>query len=120
MFDFEKLEVYTHTRKMAHTVLAHLQSHRDMDPVLYDKLKEAVSNVVINLVQGTSRMVNEDKRQFYTSARGAAFESVALLQLLMDLDQVQEDDYDTFYAGLESSSKMLLGMIRSIDKQLGY
>ena len=117
MFDFEKLDVYQIVKEQNLKVLSILKSAKSIDPYIMDQWKRASLSILFNLAEGTGRMSEEDKRHFLTIARGSVYESVAILNLLKDLQLISEKDYSDLYQGYESSSKMLLAMYRSYAKQ---
>jgi len=116
MFDFEKLEVYNVIRKLNFDVYTLLNQNKSMDIFIKDQWKKASLNIMLNLTEGTGRMSVNDKKHFITIARGSVNESVALMQLLKDLGQIEEENYQHFYEKYEQVSKMLLGMYRSYTK----
>jgi len=113
MFDFEKLDVYQVVKNYSSKVLRFIFSHPAIDPYLQEQWKRATLNIILNLAEGTGRMVNVEKKQFLTESRGNVFESVAILELVKALGFIEEDSFKEFYDGYEQISKMLLGMIRS-------
>jgi four helix bundle protein len=115
MFDFEKLEVYGHLRHTVKKVHAFLIDKKELDSHLHEQLRNASTKMLLNLSEGTGRINNNDKREFYTAARSAAFEAVTVLQLMYDLHMLTESEYLDFYADFETASKMLLGMVRSFS-----
>jgi len=116
MFDFEKLDVYQIVKSQNLKVLNLLKSNKEIDPYIMDQWKRASLSILLNLAEGTGRMTDEDKRHFYTIARGSVYESVAILGLLKDLGIIKEKEYEELYMGYESCSKMLLAMYRSFVK----
>lgn len=117
MFDFEKLEVYAHLRMTAKKVLVFLKETDQVAPYLGEQLRKSSIHMLLSLSEGTGRMANPEKRQFYTVSRSAAFESVTILQLIRDLGTMDEEMYQELYADFETASKMLLGMIRSFNTE---
>ncbi len=115
MFDFEKLDVYQEIRTLNIRVLQMLLSQDNMDPYLKEQFKKASLSSLLDLAEGTGRMNNADKKRFYISARSSVFECVAILQILLDLSILDESSYEKFYKGYDKISRMLLGMIRSIE-----
>jgi four helix bundle protein len=115
MFDFEKLDVYQIVKDLNVKVLFFLKSST-IDSYLYEQWKRATLSALLNLAEGTGRMVDADKRHFLTIARGSVFESVAILDLLKSMNAIPENVYQEFYSGYEQISKMLLGMYRSYSK----
>jgi len=116
MFDFEKLDVYQIVKNQNLRVLSILKTNKEIDPYLVDQWKRASLSILFNLAEGTGRMTDQDKRHFYTIARGSVYEAVAILRLLNDLKIIDEKDFSELYAGYESCSKMLLAMYRSFVK----
>lgn len=119
MFDFEKLEVYQKVQDVNVKVLTFLSRATGIDSYIIDQWKRASLSALINLAEGTGRMSKQDKKHFYTTARGSIFECVAIMNLLKEIDAVDKVFYKDVYDEYESCSKMLLAMYRSMDKELG-
>ena len=117
MFDFEKLEVYQVVKSQNVKALALLNKLIDIDPYIKDQWKRASLGILTNLAEGTGRMTPQDKKNFYTMARGCVFECAAILDIMHETGIVDEASYQDLYAGYEQCSKMLLAMYRSMDKQ---
>ncbi len=113
MFDFEKLDVYNHLRALNKEVLKFLYAAPEIDPFLKEQWKTATVNAAINLAEGVGRIVDAEKKQYFTISRGAIFESVSLMHIVSDLNQISQADFTTFYDQYETVSKMLLGLYRS-------
>ena len=113
MFDFEKLDVYNHLRTLNKEVLRFLLSSSSIDPYLRDQWKIATIGAAVNLSEGVGRISDADKKQYFTLARGFVFESVSLMQIAFDLNQISQPEFSTFYEQYETVSKMLLGLYRS-------
>jgi four helix bundle protein len=115
VFDFEKLEVYQELRGLNLKVLTFLFAQKNLDPYLQDQFKRASLSALLNLAGGTGRMSSSEKKQLYITSRSSVFECVAILQVLHDTQIVEKSFYDELYNGFEKVSRMLLGMIRSLD-----
>ncbi len=113
MFDFEKLEVYQVIKNHNVKVQKFLLSEPAIDEYIMSQWKKASFDILINLVEGTGRMSDSEKREFLTLSRGCVFESVAIIDLLKGMGMLSEELYKEFYDGYEQASKMLLGMYRS-------
>ena len=113
MFDFEKLDVYQVIKATTSKILKFIFNHTTLDTYLKDEWKKSNMNIILNLAEGTGRMNNSEKKHFLTVARGSVFESVAILEILKELGQIEEEQFQDFYNNYEQISKMLLGMIRS-------
>lgn len=115
MFDFEKLDVYNEVRDVNKKVQEFVLNDQTIPSYLRENLKDTSLNILLHLADGTSRMTRNDKRNLYTQARCNVFICIALLQTMVDLDVIDQSNYQKFYTGYERVSKMLLGMIRSAD-----
>ncbi len=113
MFDFEKLDLYQIVKAQNLKVLKILKSNTSLDSYLMDQWKRSSLSILLNLAEGAGRMTDQDKRHFFTIARGSVYESVAILSLLKDMQSISEKEYEELYDGYESCSKMLLAMYRS-------
>jgi four helix bundle protein len=118
LFDFEKLEVYSKIRDLNKELLPWIFKHEEKNTYLCDQLKRASLSAMLNLSEGTGRMGVQDKKQFYIRARASIFESVSVLQVLLDINVMQNSDYEVFYSKYEQISKMLLGMIRNVSENI--
>ena len=114
MFDFEKLDVYQRIRGLNKDLLPFIFSIGKEHLYLKDQLMRASLSVMLNLSEGTGRMSDADKKQFYIRSRSSVFECVSILQTLMDLKKIEPEKYNVYYAEYEGISKMMLGMIRGL------
>jgi four helix bundle protein len=117
MFDFEKLEVYQVVKSQNLKALTYLNKAIELDFYIRDQWKRASLSILTNLAEGTGRMSTQDKKHYYTMARGSVFECTAILDLLHEMKVVDDPFYEDLYNGYEQCSKMLLAMYRSMDKQ---
>ncbi|MEA1879009.1 MAG: four helix bundle protein [Bacteroidota bacterium] len=113
MFDFEKLDLYQELKQLNLMVYQTIPGLKDLDSYVIDQWKRASLSSVLNLAEGTGKMTPNDKKHYYTIARGSVFECVAILEMAHRLGHIDESLFDIFYAGYEKVSKMLLGMYRS-------
>ena len=114
MFDFEKLEVYKKAKHLNKSITTFLQQTK-VDKVTHDQLRRALFSIMLNIAEGSGRFTNKDKRNFYVIARGSAFECVAILDYLCDLQQIEDIVYQQYYSFLEEISKMLYTLIKGLS-----
>jgi four helix bundle protein len=115
MFDFEKLDIYQVLRDLNHKVFTYLGEDEKIDQYIKDQWKKASQDSVLNLVEGTGKMINTDKKELLTISRGNIFQCVAILQQVFDLNLISTEKYEELYGKYEQASKMLLGMYRSYN-----
>lgn len=114
MFDFEKLEVYKKAKAFNKSVHRFLMETKT-DRVTHDQLKRAAFSILLNIAEGTGRFTKRDKRNFYVIARGSVFECVAVFDFLRELEVLDENAYQSYYAHLEEISKMLFALIKNLE-----
>jgi four helix bundle protein len=72
-------------------------------------------SIVLNIAEGSGRFTKPDKRNFYIIARGSVFETVAILELLLDQNSLDSPTQQKFYLQAEELSKMLFALIRGLE-----
>jgi four helix bundle protein len=113
MFDFEKLEVYQIAKALVVDTLKYIYTNPSLDPYINEEWKKASMAILLNLSEGTGRMVNADKKHYITVARSSVFECVAILEVISQLGHIPRPVAQCFDERYEKVSKMLLGMVRS-------
>jgi len=116
MFDFCKLAVYQKAKVFCIMVSKLLASGKS-DKTTKDQLRRASFSIMLNIVEGSSRFSNKDRKNFMIIARGSAFESTAIMEYLLDTSEIQKDVFDDYTDKLEQISKMLFGLIQNLDSK---
>jgi four helix bundle protein len=116
MFDFEKLDIYQHLKRLSIDILKFCADDPSNNLFYKDQLKEAVLKALFNLAESTARMNSGEKKKYLVNSRSAVFESVAILQIIDGMTGISLEKYEDFYDKLTSASKMLLAMYRSYDR----
>ena len=117
MFDFEKLDVYQAVKEQNIKVFRLLQTDNSIDEYVREQWKKVSLESVLNLVEGTGRLNNNDKKQFLILSRSSIFEAASILEMLHGMMIIDDDTHHEMYEGYEKCSKMLLGMYRSYNEQ---
>ncbi|MCA9381386.1 four helix bundle protein [Candidatus Dojkabacteria bacterium] len=113
MFDFEKLQVYQKS-KLLNRNLNSLIKNKRLDYVFSDQLKRASLSILLNIAEGSGKLSNKDKRNYYFRARGSLYECAAIIDILNHESIVSNLEHDKCYVQLEEISKMLYGLISSM------
>lgn len=117
MFDFEKLTVYSKTKKVNLQIKKVILSIDSLEKKIKDQLRRASISIVLNIAERTSRFSDADKRNIYVIARGSLLECVAILDLLKDDVIISKEQYFELYNKGEELSKILYVLIRGLEKK---
>ena len=115
MFDFENLIVYQKTKNFNKLLRTKILSD-SLDRTTYHQLRRSSLSIMLNIAEGSGRFTNPDKRRFFVMARGSLFETVAILQLIFEEQQIERKLYDEFYQSADELSKMLYTLVRKLEK----
>jgi four helix bundle protein len=114
MFDFQKLDVYQKAKTFCKEI-SRLMMNKNFDRVTNDQLRRASFSIMLNIAEGSSRFSNKDRKNFLVIARGSAFECVAILEYLYEMNDLKEDIFNSFTGNLDELSRMLFALIRKLD-----
>ena len=111
-FMFEKLEVYQRSLSFVEKTDELLESVKGKTQYSrIDQLSRASLSIPLNIAEGNGRFRPNDRRQFFTVARGSAFECVPVLQVFRRKKLIEDSDYKLLYSELQIISKMLSKLI---------
>ena len=82
MFDHEKFEAYQLAIAYWESALHLLEKIPAGNSAIRDQLKRAASSISLNIAEGCGRTQIEDRKRFYSIARGSAMECAAISDLL--------------------------------------
>ena len=115
MFIFEKLIVYQKARLLNKDILVFLETNNIKSSNMSDQLKRAASSILLNIAEGSGRQTKADKKNFYTIAKGSAYECASILGLIQDSGKIGDVIYADYYNRFLEIIKMLTGLIKSLD-----
>ena len=102
--------------KRSHLVIRGFLKEQKQIPRFYnDQLSRSSLSVVLNIAEGSGRMTNNDRKHFYIISRGSVYETVALLGLICEEYQISGQATKELLLGLETISKMISGLIKSMN-----
>jgi four helix bundle protein len=82
---------------------------------LISQMKRAAYSICSNLMEGSYRNNTKEFRQFCGIARGSAGELKYHLLLSKDLDYIPTETYELLIKEIETITKMLYGLIKSLS-----
>jgi four helix bundle protein len=114
MLDFQKLEVYQKSKNFCKEITPIL-GERNFDKITNDQLRRASFSIMLNIAEGTSRFSIKDIKNFFVIARGSAFECEAILEFLIETNEITQEVFLENDKKLEEISKMLFGLIKNLN-----
>ncbi len=115
-FLHEKLDVYQKSIVWVQAVDDLIKSAGDgISYPFVDQLTRASLSIPLNIAEGNGRWHKGEKQQFFRIARGSTFECAAILEILQKKHLVGDTLYQEAYSQLETLSKMLHGLINSVE-----
>ena len=69
----------------------------------------------MNIAEGGNNHYKNDKKRYYRMARGSVFESVSSLRLIKRRGLIDESKFNELYHECDELSKMISGLIKSVD-----
>ena len=114
MFKFEELIVYQEAIKLSSEIyrLTSLWPKQEIYGIS-DQLRRAVVSIALNIAEGSGRKVN-DFRHFLDISRGSCYECVAILTIAKNQKYIDSQSFSIFYTHLESLSKMISALKKSL------
>jgi len=116
-FAFEKLHVYQKSVDFADQICTKTEEFSRGYGFLVDQLNRASLSIAANIAEGNGRFTKPDRRNFFGIARGSVQECVPLLELAFRRKLLTSQDHETLKSHLEEISRMLSGLINSLDNE---
>jgi four helix bundle protein len=114
MFAYEKLEVYNKAYQTNQKVYGVLKVNHTIPPYVKSQLGRASLSIMLNIAEGSAKFSKRDRRNFYITARGSAFECSSLVCFLQDEGEIEVELKELLYNSYEEISKILFTMINNL------
>lgn len=75
-------------------------------------------SIILNIAEGSAKFSNKDRRNFYITARGSAFECASIIEFLYSENEISEELMSELSNEFEEISKMLFGLIKNLEKTI--
>jgi len=118
MLFYENLTVYQKAFKANQVIYRFLKYNTSIPMYMKHQLGRASLSVMLNIAEGVAKSSIKERKNFYTIARGSAFESASVIRFLISENEISEQEGNAIYNSFEEVSKMLYAMIKHENKQL--
>lgn len=82
-----------------------------------DQIQRAAVSIMNNIAEGYEKKSNEDFSRFLFISKGSCGEVRSMLYVALDLGYVQQNQYDELYALCLEESRILSGLIKSLNSK---
>ena len=117
MFPYEQLEVYKKAYQVNQKLYRFLKENKKIAPYTKNQLGKAGLSIMLNIAEGSAKFSIKDRRNFFITARGSAFESSSIICFLYDEGEITEELKNLMYSSLEEISKILFTMIQNLGNK---
>lgn len=83
---------------------------------LRDQIRRASVSVMANIAEGNGRRTNNDFANFLVQAHGSAAEVQSHLYVALDLEYLDQDDFDEIYGLFDEVSRMSMALAQHLRK----
>ncbi|MBN2890867.1 MAG: four helix bundle protein [Bacteroidales bacterium] len=80
-----------------------------------NQIERASVSIMNNIAEGYDRQTNKEFRQFLYIAKGSCAEVRSMLYLAAELEKISKEDFNRLYKLTEEISKLLFGLIKTIN-----
>ncbi|MFC1727700.1 four helix bundle protein [Patescibacteria group bacterium] len=116
-YNFERLEVYQlsiQLIKLSYKIAAKLPRHEDF--VLKQQLLRAITSIALNIAEGSGRKKRKEFCRYIRISIGSLQESVAIFKILLDLEEIDQVDFDKVNQIFEKLYFKLVKLEKSIKE----
>jgi four helix bundle protein len=114
LFVYEKLFVYRKAFEVSKIVYKLVKANNGIAVYAKDQFGRAALSIMLNIAEGSAKISNKDRRNFFVIARASVFECASLLSFLTDENEIEENLKSGIYEKLEEISRILYTMINNL------
>jgi four helix bundle protein len=119
MTNYKKLEVWTLSMELVKEIYKLTKSYPNEERYgLISQTNRAAVSIPSNIAEGMGRNSTKDTIHFLHISRGSAYELETLLSVAMMICIINEELYQTVINKLDSSIRLINGLIRHLEKKI--
>lgn len=85
MFPYEQLEVYKKAFLFNQKIYRLIKAHESMLFYVKSQMGKAALSIMLNIAEGSAKLSNKDRKNYFVTARGSVFESNSLVNFLYEI-----------------------------------
>jgi four helix bundle protein len=116
-YGFEKLSVWQNSRELAKSIYLVTKTYPTEERYgIVSQMRRAAISVSSNIAEGSSRNTAKDQAHFYTIAYSSAIELLNQLILSLDLEFIQDENYQALRLNIEQITNQINALQKSLFK----
>jgi four helix bundle protein len=116
--DFEEFPIYRECLELIKDIKILTSKVKDYKyAFLNDQIRRSTSSILLNIAEGSGKWRKKDKSNFYRVSKGSAFESIAIIELFIIYELINEKDGKIIKNKLCNISKGIQNLIYSVEKR---
>lgn len=113
-FRFRKFRVYQDAKTLHREVLITVNQFSREYFYLSDQVKRSSLSIVLNIAEGSSKQSDKDFNRYIAISLGSVDETLASLEIALELKLIKQNQFEKFEIGLESLSNQLGAFSKSL------
>ena len=109
MFSYQKLDVYRRAFLLNKSIYNLIKSNSQIPTYVKNQPGRASLNIQLNIAEGSAKFSNKDRRNFFVTARGSAFECASIIEFLYSEKEISEEFMKNCTMNLKKFQKCCLG-----------
>lgn len=116
---FTDLVAWKESHKLAVEIYKYTDKYPEKEKYsLIDQMRRCGVSISSNIAEGFSRKSNKEKNHFFYTARGSLTELQNQLLISKDIGYLNKEDFDLLAKQTVQVSKLINGLIKSLEKLL--
>jgi four helix bundle protein len=115
-FRFRKFHVYQDAKNIHKELVLALSDISKQNYYIVDQIKRSSLSIVLNIAEGSSKQSDKDFNRFISIALGSVDETIACLEVALDLEMINQTKFIHFEEKYQSISLQLGGFSKSLKK----
>ena len=117
MFPYEQLAVYKKACQANQKIYRLLKDSKIIAPYAKNQLGRASLSIMLNIAEGSAKYSVKDRRNFFVTARGSAFECSSIICFLHGEGEIPDALKNDLYFSFDEISRILYAMIKNLEEQ---